>query len=51
MCDRNGWSVANTLVDQHPQTLRTAKATVLVATELAEHDHVGARASGRADVG
>jgi len=42
MCERDGWSVANVLVEHQPQALRTAKATVLLATELAEHDQVGA---------
>jgi len=41
-CARDGWSVANRLVEQQPQALRTAKATVLLATDLAEHDQVGA---------
>lgn len=42
MCARDGWSVANTLVDEQPETLRTAKATVLLATELTDHDQVTA---------
>ena len=41
-CTHDGWSVANTLVDQQPQALRTAKATVLLAADLAGHDQVGA---------
>ena len=41
-CAGDGWSVANRLVEQQPQALRTAKATVLLATELAQHDQVRA---------
>jgi len=41
-CTGDGWSVANRLVEQHPQALRTAKATVLLATDLAQHEQVGA---------
>jgi len=37
-----GWSTANVLVDQQPQALRTARATVLLATELVEYEQVGA---------